>query len=404
MYASFSHRSMAERYIRQLFSRARSAASAHSSTVYLLIPVQYPLEGCPWTLRTRMHYSATCTPRAPPCAPPHDTSSWLSAGTPPSRLQPQAHALAAKPPDSHGFPVATGAPPAHQNPQHSSLKQATQPPCCHPHHRRAGPRRPLAARAALLPVRIAHGVFGLACRATLGPLRAVLGQKIPLSNRRHLICMPERLEVMLGGMQFAQVRPYSSALDRLGHLNLNMPGRETPALWASTVMSIAILPSGCIQGVGCALISTLANSSVQRAQSPQCHCGKATAGWSQCMPRMHVVTLDIFPMPALQLEDRAYFAAATAVRYSAGHPDAIEPRRQRRAAGCCRGGMRTCSWWRGSPAASSRPCRSPGRCGATSATSPAAAGSLWWCSLRRSTPASSPAAKSSSTPVRTGRL
>ena len=81
-------------------------------------------------------------------------------------------------------------------------------------------------------MRLAHGVFGLACRATLGPLRAVLGQKIPLSNRRHLICMPERLEVMLGGMQFAQVRPHCSVLDRLGHSNSNMPGRETSALLA----------------------------------------------------------------------------------------------------------------------------------------------------------------------------
>lgn len=65
-------------------------------------------------------------------------------------------------------------------------------------------------------------------------------------------------------------------------------GHETPALWACTVMSIAILPSGCIQGVGCASeqFSALANSSVQRAQSPQWLCGEATAGWSRCKPRM----------------------------------------------------------------------------------------------------------------------
>ena len=85
------------------------------------------------------------------------------------------------------------------------MRPAAQPPCCHPHNRRPRSSQPLPLRLGLLPLRLVHGVFGLTCRATLGPLRAVLGQKIPLSNRRHFIIVPERLETFLGRLAFAQV-------------------------------------------------------------------------------------------------------------------------------------------------------------------------------------------------------
>lgn len=80
---------------------------------------------------------------------------------------------------------------------------ASQPPAGHPHNQR--PIKQLPVRVALLPFRLAHRAFGIACRVALGPVRAALGQQIPLSNRRHLVLLPERLEHLLGAHAFFQV-------------------------------------------------------------------------------------------------------------------------------------------------------------------------------------------------------
>ena len=73
----------------------------------------------------------------------------------------------------------------------------------HPHHQPSKP--PLPVQAALAPLRLANTAFALACKVTLGPLRAVLGQRIPLSNRRHLVLLPERVEKLLGTQTFFKV-------------------------------------------------------------------------------------------------------------------------------------------------------------------------------------------------------
>lgn len=66
---------------------------------------------------------------------------------------------------------------------------------------------PLPVWAALLPVRLANGVFGLVCKAMLAPVRATLSQKIPMTTRRHLVLLPERFETYLGYLAQLQARP-----------------------------------------------------------------------------------------------------------------------------------------------------------------------------------------------------
>eukprot|EP00892_Ulva_mutabilis_P010090 jgi/Ulvmu1/7453/UM036_0115.1 len=76
----------------------------------------------------------------------------------------------------------------------------------------------------MLPLRLVHGIFGLACKATLGPMRAVLGQRIPHSNRRHLVLLLERLENLLGSLSFAQEKATVTVL-RAGHHDVQLVTR-----------------------------------------------------------------------------------------------------------------------------------------------------------------------------------
>ena len=86
---------------------------------------------------------------------------------------------------------------------------ATCPPCCqdvgHPSKR----RHPLVTAlqlpiklAVVLPIKI---VKGTAAALTLKPMRALWGQTVPYSNRKHLVLLPECLEGFLGEMAFAKV-------------------------------------------------------------------------------------------------------------------------------------------------------------------------------------------------------
>eukprot|EP00892_Ulva_mutabilis_P010091 jgi/Ulvmu1/7454/UM036_0116.1 len=103
------------------------------------------------------------------------------------------------------------APPSSEPQSHQpEFPAASRPPVRHPHHQPS--QAPLPLQAVLLPLRLANGVFGLACKATLGPVRAVLGQRIPLCNRRHLVLLPERVEKLLGTQTFFKAKATSQVL------------------------------------------------------------------------------------------------------------------------------------------------------------------------------------------------
>ena len=82
---------------------------------------------------------------------------------------------------------------------------ATCPPCCQDIGSPSNRRHPLATAlqlAIVLPIKI---VTGTAVALTLKPMRALWGQTVPYSNRKHLVLLPECLERFLGEMAFARV-------------------------------------------------------------------------------------------------------------------------------------------------------------------------------------------------------
>jgi hypothetical protein len=177
------------------------------SSLRLLTASGPALAHCVSPLRLRLTSIAAVMPdRAayptlePPSIPPQERQHRAYDQYPPGGNFP-----ASAPP---GQESARPQPSGRYEPYSAASRPANQPPHDHHHHVHwgSGDDKPLPVQLVLAPFKLANGLFGIACKTVLGPLRMAMGQKIPYSHRRHLVLLPERLETFMGDVTYMQVR------------------------------------------------------------------------------------------------------------------------------------------------------------------------------------------------------